>query len=70
MTTQGHECRCSEPPLVYRVEQVSELLGMGLNQTYQAIARGELPSVRLGRRVLVPRQKLLDVLNGGGTDAT
>jgi excisionase family DNA binding protein len=59
----GHN---SEPPLVHRVEEVSEMLGMGLNQTYAAIARGELPSIRIGRRILVPRQKLLDKLNGGG----
>jgi excisionase family DNA binding protein len=63
----AHKCTCHEP-LVHRVEEVSELLGMGLNQTYQAIARGEIPSLKIGRRILVPRQKLLDMLNGG-TDA-
>jgi excisionase family DNA binding protein len=59
----------TEPP-VYRVEEVSEMLGMGLNQTYRAIARGELPSIKIGRRILIPRQRLIDKLNGGGPDAT
>jgi excisionase family DNA binding protein len=63
----GHS---SEPPLVYKAEQVSELLGLGLNQVYEGIKRGEIPSCRVGRRILVPRKRLLDMLNGGGTDAT
>jgi excisionase family DNA binding protein len=64
----GHECRCSEP-LVYKVEQVSEMLNLGLNQVYEGIRRGEIPSVKVGRRILVPRRKLLDMLNGEGSDA-
>jgi excisionase family DNA binding protein len=64
----GHECRCSKP-LVYKVEQVSEMLNLGLNQVYEGIRRGEIPSVKVGRRILVPRRKLLDMLNGEGSDA-
>lgn len=55
-----------EPPLVYRVDQLPALLDMGLNQCYAAIARGEIPSIKIGRRILVPRQRLLEMLNGGG----
>lgn len=64
MTIQHHT-----EPLVHRVEEVSEMLGTGINQTYAAIRRGEIPSIKVGRRILVPRQKLLDMLNGGGFDA-
>ena len=53
----------------FTVTETSELTGLGLNQTYEAIRRGELPSIRVGRRILVPRQKLLDLLNGDGPSA-
>ncbi len=40
------------------VEEAATLLGIGRNSAYQAIARGELPALRLGRRLLVPRAAL------------
>ena len=39
----------------YRVEEVSEILGIGRNSAYEAIRRGEIPSIRIGKRVLVLR---------------
>jgi excisionase family DNA binding protein len=42
----------------FMVEEVATLLGIGRNSAYQAIARGELPALRLGRRLLVPRAAL------------
>jgi excisionase family DNA binding protein len=53
-------------PLTLTAEEVSKLLRMGLNQTYAAIQRGEIPSIKIGRRILVPRQRLLAMINGGG----
>lgn len=44
--------------LLYRVEEVAEMLGLGRSKTYQLVASGELPSVRLGRCVRVPVQAL------------
>jgi excisionase family DNA binding protein len=59
--------RDTEPPLVLTVAQAKPLLGdMGLNQIYSAIARGEIPSIRIGRKILIPRKRLLDMINGGG----
>lgn len=40
------------------VEEAAALLGIGRNSAYQAVARGELPAVRLGRRLLIPRAAL------------
>jgi excisionase family DNA binding protein len=37
-----------------RVDECARLLGIGERQAREAIARGELPSIRVGRRVLVP----------------
>ena len=55
--------------LVYRVDEVAELLGCGKNTIYDAIARDELPGVlRLGRRVLISKAALHEAL--GLTAAT
>jgi excisionase family DNA binding protein len=40
--------------LLLRVEEVAETLGIGRSKTYELIAAGELPVVRLGRCVRVP----------------
>ena len=36
-------------------EDVAARLGIGRNQAYEAIQRGEIPALRFGRRWLVPR---------------
>jgi len=40
----------------YTVEETADILGIGLNQAYEAAARGDIPALRVGRRWLVPRQ--------------
>jgi prophage regulatory protein len=41
-----------------RAHEVARLLGIGRSKTYELIARGELPSLRIGRLVRVPRHAL------------
>jgi excisionase family DNA binding protein len=41
------------------VEQAASLLGVGRSAAYEAARRGELPTRRLGRRLLVPVPALL-----------
>ena len=36
-------------------EDVAARLGIGRNQAYEAIQRGDIPALRFGRRWLVPR---------------
>lgn len=52
------------------VPEAGAALGIGREAAYNAAKRGELPTIRLGRRVLVPTQALLDMLttasNGAG----
>ncbi len=58
--------------LVYRVDEVAELLGCGTSTVYDAIARDELPGVlRLGRRILISKAALHDALGltAAGTDS-
>jgi excisionase family DNA binding protein len=40
------------------------MLGISKDLAYDLIARGDLPSVRFGRRVVVPTKPLLTLLNG------
>lgn len=51
-----------ELPPTLTVEQAGELLGVSRRVAYRAAANGELPTFRLGRRILVPTAKLLDLL--------
>jgi excisionase family DNA binding protein len=44
------------------IEQTAQLLGLGRTAAYDAARRGELPTRRLGRRLLVPVPALLDWL--------
>ena len=53
--------------LTYTVEEAAELLGVSRGSAYLAAREGELPTLRLGRRLLVPRRALEEMLNGAGT---
>lgn len=57
--------RLEDLPLVLRPEEVAKALRCGRTSIYEAIRRGDIRSVRLGRRVLVPRQALKELLEGG-----
>ena len=43
-------------------EDLCELLGMARSSIYQGIARGEIPSIRIGRRLFVPTAALRAML--------
>jgi excisionase family DNA binding protein len=44
--------------LTISVNEAAQLLGLSPNHCWRLIQSGELPSMRLGRRVLVPRRAL------------
>jgi excisionase family DNA binding protein len=50
-------------PAVFTVCEVAKILRIGKISAYQAIARGDVPCIRIGRRILIPRQALELVLN-------
>lgn len=56
-----------ETRLTLTIEEVAGLLGLGRTAAYEAARRGEIPSRRLGRRVVVPVPALLDWL--GATES-
>ena len=51
-----------ESRLTLSVEETASLLGLGRSAAYEAARRGELPSRRLGRRVIIPVTALLNWL--------
>ena len=44
--------------LTYSVEETANILGLGRTATYQGIEKGEIPGIRIGKRILVPRAAL------------
>ncbi len=44
------------------VEEAAALLGISRTLGYELVARRELPSLRLGRRIVVPRRALEELL--------
>jgi excisionase family DNA binding protein len=53
--------------LTLTVEETARLLGISRGAAYEAVRRGELPSLRIGRRILIPRSRLADLLDDRGT---
>ena len=52
----------SAEPLTISVEDAAKLLGVSRGLAYEAARRGELPTIRLGRRLLVPTAQLLELV--------
>lgn len=49
-------------PATMTIPEVAELLGVSRSAGYRAVARGEIPTIRIGRRLLVPTAKLYTLL--------
>jgi excisionase family DNA binding protein len=52
--------------LVLSVPEAGQLLGISRAFAYELIARGELPFMRLGRRIVVPKAALLELVEQAG----
>jgi excisionase family DNA binding protein len=44
--------------LTWTVDEAADLLGLSRPCAYEAVHRGEIPSIRVGRRILIPRAAL------------
>jgi excisionase family DNA binding protein len=55
------------PRLTLSVEEAAQLLGLSRTSAYEAVHRGDLPAIRVGRRLLVPRSRLAALLDGAET---
>lgn len=59
LTGRKHAGRSLKKPpslrLVYSIVEAGQLLGLSCNASYEAAKRGDIPTIRIGRRVLVPK---------------
>jgi len=46
------------------VPEAGVQLGISRNAAYEAVARGEIPSIRIGKRLVVPKAALDRMLSG------
>lgn len=56
--------RFEELPDVMSINVAARFLGISRNSAYEAARRKELPSVRIGARILVSKQALGQLLSG------
>ena len=47
------------------VEEAARVLGIGRNSAYEAVRRGEIPAIRIGKRFVVPWVALERMLREG-----
>lgn len=64
-TTKRVDSLASEPT-VLTVCEVAKVLRLGKISVYQAIEKGEIPCIRIGRRILIPRHALERLLENLG----
>lgn len=50
----------NDDPLLLTVPETARLLRISRNLAYELVARGELPAVRFGRVIRIPRSVLTD----------
>ena len=51
-----------EEKLTLSIEEAAKLLGIGRNLCYDRVKTGEIPVIKIGRRLLVPRRALEKLL--------
>ena len=49
--------------IVFSISEVADLLGISLNHAYTMAKTGQIPSVKLGRRIVVPVDSLNRKIN-------
>ena len=58
------EMKATETKLTLTVPEAAQQLGIGRNAAYQGVRRGEIPSIRVGNRLLVPKRAFDELLSG------
>jgi len=64
LTRRARTLAKDDSRLAIDVPEAGALLGLSRNGAYQAAAAGTLPTIRVGRRILVPRAALMRLLEG------
>jgi len=61
-TPIGKRRGAMEEKLTLSIEEAAKLLGIGRNLCYDRVKTGEIPVIKIGRRLLVPRRALEKLL--------
>lgn len=51
------------------VDELAVLLGIGRRQAYEAVQRGDIPSIRLGHRILISTRVINQILDVGTVES-
>jgi len=54
--------------MAFSVKETAQLLGVGRNTMWKAVWRGQVPTIRIGKRRLVPKVALEQMLLGKDKD--
>jgi len=60
MTKEARDVEC----MTYTVAEYAKKAGIGRNQAYEAVRKKEVPSIRFGKRILIPAASLDRLLSG------
>ncbi|WP_066639194.1 helix-turn-helix domain-containing protein [Desulfolucanica intricata] len=63
---KGH----NDLPMIMTVELTAQVLGLNKGTVYEMIRQKRIPAVKVGRRLLVPRDALLDWITKEAMDNT
>ncbi len=50
---------------IVKVKDLQKMLGIGRNMAYVLIATNKIKSIKSGNIILIPKQNVIDFLNGG-----
>ena len=56
--------------LTFTVDEAAKLLGVSRNSLYEAVRADKLPTIRLGRRIMIPKHGLLEFMGAPAAQAT
>ena len=54
---------------ILSVNECAKMLKLSRGSAYQGVLRGEIPHIRIGRRILIPRRALEKMLEGSNKDS-
>jgi predicted DNA-binding transcriptional regulator AlpA len=50
------------PRATYKIDEVARLFGIGRNSAFEAAARGDFPTIRIGKRLVAPKAAINKML--------
>ena len=56
----------AEEKLTYNVKEAAQLLGLSRGSAYLACLTGQIPCIKIGKRILIPRLALGRILSEAG----